>query len=164
MATLEIRTHLWPLFVTIVPARFEAEDLKPYIAEVSRLYARKERFATLVDTTAVEELPGAAARRALAEWQNSTVEQIRSYNVCTATVLSSALVRGAMTAMHWLFRPPNEQIAVASIAEGFSFCVDRLVQDRQPLSGELRRLVERERTITLADVLSRSTLRPGAGP
>lgn len=160
MATLEIRTHLWPLFVTIVPSRFDADDLQAYIAEVNKLYARKQRFATLVDTTAVIELPGAAARRILAEWQNSTIEQIRHYNVCTATVLSSTLVRGAMTAMHWLFKPPNEQVAVATLAEGFDFCVDRLEKDRQPLSGELRRLVEREREVVLADMLVRGTLRP----
>lgn len=160
MAALETRTHLWPLFVTIVPARFDTEDLRLYIAEVTRLYERKERFATLVDTTALAELPGAAARRVLADWQNDTVEQIRTYNVCTATVLSSALVRGAMTAMHWLFKPPNEQVAVPTLAEGFDFCVARLVAERQPLSGELRRLVDRQRPVVLADLLTRASMRP----
>jgi hypothetical protein len=160
MAKLEIRTHLWPLFVTIAPARFDADDIHAYIADVSALYGRKERFATLVDTTAIEDLPGAAARRALADWQNATIDQIKAYNVCTATVLSSALVRGAMTAMHWLFRPPNEQVAVPTIHAGFELCVDRLVKDQQPLSFGLRRLAERGRPVTLADLVARESLRP----
>src|SRR6185437_10690996 len=118
--------HAWPLFITVVPATFDAGDVEAYIVEVETLYRRGERFASLVDTSALSSLPGAAERRRLADWQNLTKDAIKRYNVFTAIVVRSPVMRSAMTAMNWVFRPPNEQVVVPGFAEGFLRCIDKL--------------------------------------
>lgn len=142
MARFDRTTDYWPLFVTVVPTQFSLTDVEDYIASVEALYDRKQRFATLVETSATATMPGAAERRRLADWQNATVERIEAYNVFTATVIRSPLIRGAMTAMNWVFRPPNEQIVTGSFEEAFGACVDRLRADGAELSPALTQLVE----------------------
>ena len=132
LARLTLHTHAWPLFITVMPAAFDLRDVDVYIAEVDALYARRERFATLVDASPLTALPGAHERRRLADWQNATIAQIKRYNAFTATVITSPLMRGAMTAMSWIFTPPNEQVVVATFAEGFRRCIDELRADGHP--------------------------------
>ena len=69
---------------------------------------------------------GGVQRRRLADWQNDSIDSIRRYNVFTATVVRSPVVRGAMTAMHWIFRPPNEQVVVDSFGVALERCMAKL--------------------------------------
>jgi hypothetical protein len=167
MARIITVDHLWPLFVTVMPEEIGLEDVRSYIAEVNALYDRKARFATLVDSSRMASVPGAAERRKLAEWQNTTVALIRRYNVFTATVVRSAVMRGALTAMHWVFPPPNEQIAVASFGEGFAIALNRLEADGCVFPDALRRLAPRGGSLTLEEVLGEppaaTTRRAGRG-
>lgn len=140
MARFELSTDYWPLFVTVVPTEFSVADVDVYITAVDALYERKERFATLVETSATATMPGAAERRRLADWQNATIGRIQSYNVFTATVIRSPLIRGAMTAMNWVFRPPNEQIVCSEFDEAFTACVARLGADGAAFSSSLTQL------------------------
>lgn len=152
MSAIETHLHLWPLFVTVMPREAGIDDLRTYFASVTRLYERRERFATLVETSDVRSIPGAAERRFIADYQNATIDDIRRYNVFTATVVPSTLVRGAMTALNWLFKPPNEQITVGGFSEGLSVCVDKLRADGASIPVELERLVLRGSSVTIQDI------------
>lgn len=141
MGSILCRLDLHPLVLVDMPARFNLDELAKFTAAIDALYLRGGRFSTLVDSRAVVTVPDAAVRKRLADWQNDTREQIAEHNVFTATVTDSALVRGAMTAIHWIFRPPNEQVMVASYAEGFRRCVAALEADRvvfPPALGRVR--------------------------
>lgn len=70
-----------------------------------RVLGRRMRFVSLVDTTRMTSAPTARQRRALADWQIATQEVGNMYNLGIAMVVSSALIRGAMTALNWLFPP-----------------------------------------------------------
>jgi hypothetical protein len=152
MAEVETHLNLWPLFVTVMPPASSLVDLASYFAGVTKLYDRNQRFATLVETSDVRSIPGAAERRYITQYQNETIDQIRRYNVFTATVVPSTLVRGAMTAMTWMFKPPNEQVWVASFGEGLSLCVEKLRADGQPIPVALEQLALRGPSVTVADV------------
>ena len=134
---IEVDATYWPLVIVVVSEILDAGSVADLIRRVDVLHQRREHFATLVDTTAVKTLPRASERQALAEWQNRTIEVIRRYNVVTATVIENSLVRGVMTAMNWVFRPPNEQVSVASFREGLSICCDRLRAAGIPLGDAL---------------------------
>ena len=129
----------------MVEGVIERPELEPLEREVGALYAKKERFATLVETSGIRAMPDAATRKRLADWQNATRGDIGRYNVMTATVVSSTLVRGAMTAMNWVFRPPNPQLAVASFDEGLDACVRGLQADGVRLPPTLGRAIDRPR-------------------
>jgi len=139
MARFERTTEYWPLFVTVVPHQFFVRDVDDYIADVMSIYERRERFASLIVTAPTAVIPGAAERKRLADWQNETIESIRRYNVVTATVISSPIIRAAMSAMNWVFRPPNEQLVVETFDEAFSRCVARLREEGCEFSPALER-------------------------
>jgi hypothetical protein len=139
MSPIATHTHCWPLFITVLPPAFELAELNTYIAEVNELYKRQQRFATLVDTSLVTGIPSASQRKHLADWQIATVDHIRRYNVCTALVIRSAAVRGGITAINWLFRPPTEQIIVGSFEEGFARAIEKLTADGQKIPEAVAR-------------------------
>jgi len=151
--SVRVRAEHWPLVVLVAERSLERESLHDHEREVNALYAKKERFATLVETSAVSTMPDAATRKRLADWQNETRNEIARYNVVTATVVSSAVVRGAMTAMNWIFRPPNRQLAVATFDEGLDACVVALRAEGLALPPGLTRALDRPRPIELGHVL-----------
>lgn len=126
MNGIEARAELWPLLVIVVPPSVDLADVQQLEREVNALYARKERFASLIDLTRVRTIPSSAVRHALGDWQNRTIEWIRTYNVVTASALESAIARSAMTALSWIFRPPNEQVMVPDVETAFATCMSRL--------------------------------------
>lgn len=140
VAPILCRLDLHPLVLVDMPARFDLEDLAKFTRAIDALYVRGGRFSTLVDSRAVVSVPDAAVRKRLADWQNETRERIAKHNVFTATVTDSALVRGAMTAIHWIFRPPNEQVTVASYPEGFRRCMAALEAEGVALPQALVRV------------------------
>lgn len=153
VGTLIVHLEAWPLFITVLPTSLTLADLEPYMAEVMQLYPRRERFASLIDTRPLRHLPGAAERKRLGDWQNDTVDLIARYNVCTGTVIASPVFRGALTAMNWIFRPPNEQFATATFEEAFQRCVQRLVEDGRPVDPALVRLAKERPPGSAEDVL-----------
>ncbi|MFO0709536.1 MAG: hypothetical protein U0353_06835 [Sandaracinus sp.] len=151
---IRVRAQSWPLLILVTEGSLVRGELDALEREVDALYARKERFATLVETSQVLTMPDAATRKRLADWQNETRAEIARYNVITATVVSSAVVRGTMTAMNWFFRPPNRQVAVASFDEGLEACVDALRAEGLRLPASLTRAREAPRPRPLELVLS----------
>ncbi|MBN8609814.1 MAG: hypothetical protein J0L92_04490 [Deltaproteobacteria bacterium] len=124
--SVRVRLEHWPLVVIVVDESLERHELPELERQIDAVYARKERFATLADGSRVARMPDASTRKRLAEWQNETRGSIARYNVLSATVVTSSLVRGAMTAMNWIFQPPNRQITVATFAEALAACLDAL--------------------------------------
>lgn len=142
MSRIGIYTHAWPLFITVMPPSFDLDELNAYITEVNELYKRQQRFASLVDTSQITGVPSASQRKRIADWQISTVDLIRRYNVFTAIVVRSAAVRGGMTAINWLFRPPTEQLIVGTFEEGFPRCVEKLLADGQKVPEAFARMAK----------------------
>ena len=120
---VQVRLERWPLVVIIVGESLLRSELPELERQIDSVYLRNERFATLVDCSAVKTMPDASTRKRLAEWQNETRAKIARLNVVSATVIDSAVVRGAMTAMNWIFQPPNRQVTVATFAEALEACV-----------------------------------------
>lgn len=65
--SIRVRSEHWPLVVLVAERSLERDALHELEREVNALYARKERFATLVETSAVRAMPDAATRKRLAD-------------------------------------------------------------------------------------------------
>src|SRR5205085_2172411 len=78
---------------------------------------------------------GAKARKAVAEWLRGKDVQEYSRTLCVgaASVLESALSRGALTALMWLWTPPMPLRACATADEGLDYCLGRLEAEGVPL-------------------------------
>jgi hypothetical protein len=137
--SVRVRLEHWPLVVIVVGESLERHELPELERQIDAVYARKQRFATLADGSRVARMPDAATRKRLAEWQNDTRTSIARYNVISATVVTSGIVRGAMTAMNWVFQPPNRQVTVGTFGEALGACVEALRAEGLSLPAALDR-------------------------
>lgn len=124
----DIRVDHWPIAIIECPERF-SDDAVVYLAACfQHIFARGEKFAVLVDTARLRQVPGAHWRQELATWLNDPGLRARAtrHNVGAAIVIDSEPVRGALTALHWLWTPPTPQVYPADMRGAAEWCIERL--------------------------------------
>src|SRR5690606_14889644 len=117
----------WPILVTRLRDGATDADFARYFEDFPRMaFGRRERFISLVAASAMTEPPSAAQRKAIADWQQSEIARGVQYNCGVAMVLTSRVVRLALTALQWLFPPRVKTMTFATFDEGYIWCVDEL--------------------------------------
>ncbi len=101
-----------------------------------RVFERRAKFACIIDLSEASVLPGARERRRVADWLERIAARQKLYNLGSAHVIRSVAVRGALTAVHWMFRPPTPQAYFAEPHEAFDWCVERLRAEGVAISPE----------------------------
>ena len=101
----------------------EAEAMTSALRE--RVFARKEPYTLLVDANQAG-VPGADVRKLFADFSARNREHTRRYCRGEAYVMSSALVRGALTAVMWLspFEYPHKVFATVAEARTWLATLD----------------------------------------
>jgi hypothetical protein len=130
----------WPVVVIDCPSAFADDSVETLAKGFERIFTRREVFAVAVDTSRVQHVPGARWRKAMAAWMNDEgfrAKQAR-YNAGSATVLRSAPVRGALTALGWLWKPPTPQAYPADLCDAVDWCIARLAEHGVAPSLSLR--------------------------
>jgi hypothetical protein len=87
------------------------------------LFARRERYLFLIDATKATKIPSAGARHTIGKWQNDHKEDSKRWCAGGVILVSSALVRGAVTAMSWVHKPPVQQYFAPTRREGVEWCI-----------------------------------------
>lgn len=91
----------------------------------ANLHDETRRWGVIVDAT--RWLKSTARQRQLhAEWMNRNEALMRGRTAGIAFVISSALVRGGLTAVLWLARLPCPYVVVETLDEAVSWCEQRL--------------------------------------
>ena len=129
---LVFSTKHWPL-VVVVPQRLDAADVAEFMAACDACYARRERFASLVDLTGVSEPPSAVQRKVLSDWAALRTVDMQRCSVATALVVQSPVVRGALTALQWVVTSPRPVRVVATQHEGTTFLLEALAEAGIPV-------------------------------
>lgn len=93
------------------------------LKQFETLFARRQSYAVLVDTTALSNIPSAATRHAIGKWQAQHEQDTKAWCVGSAIVISSRLVRGALTAMEWVQRPSIKHFYPATRREALDWCI-----------------------------------------
>lgn len=126
----------WPLLVLRIPPALSVEAVRSFIDAIEAAYARNQRFAVVIDTTAVSKFPGAPARQILSDWvgdpRRSELEQ--ALTVGTALVIASSPLRALTAAVNLVRRNVTPQQWTATVAEGVEWAWKRLVDERVPLT------------------------------
>jgi hypothetical protein len=125
---LQILESAWPVVLVDCPERLSRETVTTLADAFDRIFDRREKFAVMVDTSRVRHVPDAPWRKAMAEWMNDEAFKAKQsrYNVGSANVLRSAPMRGALTALNWLWKPPTPQGYPADLLEAVDWCIARL--------------------------------------
>jgi hypothetical protein len=138
----------FPLLVVLQNARFGESEMKALTAGYESYFRRNERYAVLTVSPGNFVPPGAKERKLVADWLSDPRVRDASSRLCvgSGTVFPSAVVRGALTALMWLWKPPSDFHLVSTAEEGLEHCVARLTEEkvpsRKPLEASSREIVE----------------------
>lgn len=92
------------------------------LAKIDELViAPKRPYVMITDTRGITEIPGADVRKLTSEWMEKNARGHTSLG--SATIVKSAVVRGALTALYWLFEPPSPQAVVSDWAEAHAWAL-----------------------------------------
>ena len=106
-------TEYWPvLLVELGEAPSDGEILRMFDA-YDRAYARRERFCAITSSIKLRRLPSPATRQLIATKAKQHEDASKLWMLQSVVVISSTIVRGAMTAVTWL-SPPVYPLAHAA--------------------------------------------------
>jgi hypothetical protein len=131
----------WPV-VRIALRDGKDERFLWMLEQFERLFARRQKYVLLIDTTALSTIPSAATRHAIGKWQKAHEEETKTWCVGSAILVSSRLVRGAMTAMNWVNEPVIPQHYPATRREASAWCIKVLDEAGLELSSSARRILQ----------------------
>lgn len=148
---MRIHAETFPLLVYVPPKQYDAAAVR-LMAELFRpFHLRGERYTLLAAQRKDAVVPGAAERKLIYDWIDSPEVRAYASKLCvgSAAVVDSVLMRGALTALLWFWKPPFPLEPVATPAAGTDFCMGRLLDARIPLpttpadlKGQVLKLVD----------------------
>lgn len=115
----------WPIATLTFSPRPSEEEILAFVAANERFLATEERHATVVDMRAIIEAhPN--QRRMTAAYVKRNFDALKKYRTGVAFVLNSSFLRGIVTAVMWLQRPPYEWTTVSTVEAGVTWCEQRM--------------------------------------
>jgi hypothetical protein len=144
-----ILTGAFPVVLIVCPPRWADGWVEDLDRQVSELFGRKERYALIIDATRITGVPSAKDRKHLTDWltRPEHLARQRRWNVGSSTILSNALIRGALQAIYWVWTPPAPQHAARDIDDAWAWSLEKLRAEGIPLpkpEAELLDQVRRE--------------------
>jgi hypothetical protein len=127
-ALVEVDDAAFPIIIARIPAKLDAPAIDSMFAGFDRVLERHERFATLVDTSALTSFPDAMERARIGEYMKSRTMAEAAYNLGNAVLIASTAARTVLTAINWIRRPVTPQYMVGNFWEGIEWCGGRLAQ------------------------------------
>jgi hypothetical protein len=118
---LQVDTSRFPIVVMTVSGRVTPADLQHMMDRYDALLAEGERYFNVVIQEAGADGFDAVQRKQIADWQRSREARVKEVNVGSAIVLTSALMRGALTALEWLAPPPTPQRSFSTREEAMEW-------------------------------------------
>lgn len=125
---MELET--WPLVVVTLGEGLQDDENASMFSDWAGILARREKFVAITDARAVRSVGSAKQRKLTADWMRSVDDQVRRYSLGHATILSSALVRGALTALSWLHKGAAPEVHTGTMLEALDWCVGKLGEAR----------------------------------
>lgn len=118
---LHVDTSRFPIVVMTVSGRVTSSDLEHMMVRYDALLAKGERYFNVVIQEAGADGFDAVQRKLIADWQRAQEARVKKVNVGSAIVLTSAMMRGALTALQWLAPPPTPQRSFSTREEAMEW-------------------------------------------
>lgn len=101
------------------------EEMRAHLLELTSLIRSLPTNTILYDARSTSG-PSAIQRQLMADWMKENELLIKNRSAGTAFVISSALIRGALTAILWLQPMSTEHTVVATPEEAYRWCEEQL--------------------------------------
>ena len=129
---------LFPVIYLEVRDGASIDELRGMFDVLRAAGKRGMRHVTLTDSSTVKAMPDATVRRFVAE-QQSEVEALYGHLVIgSAVVVSSGIVRGALTAINWLKPTKVPQVFTTTRVDATIQCIRWLESERIVIPSALR--------------------------
>jgi len=128
MGAIQFDDTRFPLVVVTFNGTATDAEFSDYLARMSELVSRKQKNVTVFDARSSGVVP-AIQRKRQADWIAANRQGLKEYSCGSAFVISSAVVRGALTAILWLQPIPVSHIVLGSVEEAERWAMQRLVTE-----------------------------------
>lgn len=136
--SIHFTTNEWPIVITTIDESMDEVETEAYLtAFLSDVVGRNRPFVSIVDARAMRQAPSAKVRRIIADWEERNAATGARYNRGIAFVTESALIRGAMTALHWISPPKTPTTFEASMEAARRFASTRLAASADETASSL---------------------------
>lgn len=126
----------YPMIVVEFHGTPDDDEFNAYLARMDEIQKSPassfRRIAIIQDTLHQRGSISASQRRKMITWQNQNQERIARTVAGIAFVIDSAIVRGAATAMLWLYKPVYDYAAFATRSEAEEWALRKLTSASQP--------------------------------
>jgi hypothetical protein len=145
---MRIETTEWPIVVMDCGAFRDTDaDLQAALdclQQIMRECARtREKCVQITDLSGVHRMPTAIQRKIAGDWVKSTVELQKATSLGGANVTPSSIMRGIVTAISWIQKPPTPVKYFATRGEATLQALKWLEEGNVLLSPALRQLQDR---------------------
>lgn len=130
--SVEFVEDFFPLLLAIGPETWTAATVSDMAASYERYFRRGERYALISGGGGAIS---ARERGAIGKWADSPRVREKSRELCvgSATITKSALARGALTALLWIWKPASPHQIAATPEEAVDWCLVRLAEAKLAL-------------------------------
>jgi hypothetical protein len=121
--------ELFPLIIAIGPKLGHDEATIEHMdAAYEAYWARGERYSLISISPRNAPQPNARARKLIVDWASRprVKEMSAKYCVGSASVVASAFLRGALTAILWLWTPASPHLAAGTHEEAIDYCLAQM--------------------------------------
>lgn len=118
---------LSPVFVTTSVGQASEDEWRYHLQDLSRqVLQRSQPYAFVIDATDAGGPPSATQRRLQADWMRANAATIKTFCKGGAFVFASPVVRGIVTAIHWIAPPLYPFATFAKKTEAIAWCRAKL--------------------------------------
>jgi hypothetical protein len=144
---IRVDTAHWPIVLLEFPEKrlsdAEFHQAMAWIADLMRDCQRTgQKNYQVTDLTRIREIAPASQRKYAAEWTKDNEALIRLASVGGANVTPSSILRGIITAIDWIHRPPTPTAVFATRAEAYLHAMVQLERAYVPLPPRVLHLRE----------------------
>lgn len=104
-----------------------------YGFDLFRQVASRGMYVTVTDTTGIRSMPDALKRKYMAKKQAEKDKLYGAQSLGAVVIITSSVVRGAMTAVSWTKPMQMRNAVVATRLEGVRLCAEWLESAREPI-------------------------------
>jgi len=116
----------WPLVVFEMHGTIPEEEWLRLFDSYDRFYALRQRFAIVNDTSGLDTVPSAKARKMISDNAKRHEPMSERWVVCSCVVITNALMRGALKAITWLNEPAYPLHHTANRLDAVQLAVEAL--------------------------------------
>jgi hypothetical protein len=128
----------FPLVEVVVRDGHRDSDWRWLLGRFDRLFAQKLRYVLLVDARSMTKPMQPLARAEISEWMTHNHTNTELWSVGASVVITSGLIRGALTALTWFAPQKVPMNYPATYAESLDWCVTRLEESALVVPGPVR--------------------------